>query len=130
MYDELFSKSFANAENLVEPMVKANKLAVSNLEKLVNFQLGAMQSYMDMGMEQLRAAAEVNSPQSLQAFWSKQVETANVLRQKMLDDTKALVDMGNGMKDEFTKLAEDNVQEFSKAAPKVSGQGSAAKKAA
>lgn len=131
MYDEIFNKSFANAEQLVQPMVKANKLAVTNFEKLVSFQMNAMQTYVDMGLEQLKAAAEVNSPQSFQSFWSKQVEMSNVLRQKVLDDTKALVDLSNGMKDEFTKLAEDNVQEISQAAPKAASKATeAAKKAA
>lgn len=122
MYDEIFNKSFANADQLVEPVVKANKLAVTNFEKLVSFQMNAMQTYVDMGLEQLKAAAEVNSPQTFQSFWSKQVEMSNVLRQKVLDDTKALVDLGNGMKDEFTKLAEDNVKEISQAAPKAASK--------
>jgi len=119
MYEEMFSKNFAQAETLLEPVMKTNKLAISNLEKLVSFQMSAMQAYVDLGLEQLRAATEINSPQTLQAFMSKQVETSNVVRQKMLDDTKALVDMGNGFKDELTKLAEANVKEFAKAAPKA-----------
>lgn len=130
MYDEMFSKTFVNTETMLEPVMKANKMAVTNVEKLVNFNMSAMQSYVDMSLEQLRAAAEINSPQTLQAFWSKQIETANVVRQKMLDDTKALVDLGNGMKDEFAKLAEDNVKELSKTAPKAPQQAASAKKAA
>lgn len=128
MYEEMFTKSFANVEGMMEPVVKTNKLAVAQLERLVSFQMSTMQTYVDLGLEQLRAIAEINSPQSLQAFWGKQVEVANSLRQKVLDDTKALVDLGNGMKDEFTKLAEDNAKEFTKAAPKA--PQAAAKKAA
>lgn len=131
MYEEMFSKPFANAETMLEPMMKANKLAVANVEKLVNFNMTAMQAYVDMGLEQMKSAAEVNSPQTLQAFWSKQIETANVVRQKMMDDAKALADLGNGMKDEFAKLTEDNVKEMAKAAPKAAQQPAAsAKKAA
>ncbi|MCB1715678.1 MAG: phasin family protein [Candidatus Competibacteraceae bacterium] len=119
MYEEMFTKNFAQAENFIEPIVKANKVALTNLEKLINFQMSAMQSYVDLGMEQLRAASEINGPQALQTYMSKQVETSNVLRQKLLDDTKALVDLGNGFKDEFAKLAEDNVKELVKAVPKA-----------
>ena len=130
MYEEMFSKPFANVETMMEPMIKSNKLAVAQLERLVSFQMSALQSYVDIGLEQIKSAAEINSPQTMQAFMSKQVEVGNVLRQKMLDDTKALVDLGNGMKDEFTKLAEDNVKEFNnKAAPKTTASA-AAKKAA
>lgn len=119
MYEEMFTKNFAQAENFIEPIVKANKVALTNLEKLVNFQMSALQSYVDLGMEQLRAASEINSPQALQTYMSKQVETSNVLRQKLLDDAKALVDLGNGFKDEFAKLAEDNVKELVKSVPKA-----------
>ena len=119
MYEDMMNKSFAQTENMIEPMVKANKLAVANFEKLVEFQMSAFQAYVDMGLEQLKAASQVNSPQSYQAYLSKQVETANVLRQKMLDDTKALVDLGSGFKDDFAKFAEDNVKEFAKVAPKA-----------
>lgn len=129
MYEEMFSKSFSNMEGMIEPMLKTNKLAVAQLERLVSFQMSTLQSYVDLGLEQMKSAAEINGPQSLQAFWSKQVEVGSALRQKLLDDTKTLVDLGNGMKDEFTKLAEDNVKEFTKAAPKAPGQ-STAKKAA
>ncbi len=129
MYQEMFNKPFANVEGMIEPMIKSNKLAVAQLERLVSFQMSTFQSYVDFGLEQIKSAAEINSPQSMQAFWSKQGEAGSVLRQKMLDDAKALVDLGNGMKDEFTKLAEDNVKEASKGAPKTTGS-SAAKKAA
>ena len=113
MNDEM-NKNFANVEKMLDPMVKANKLVVANMEKLVNFNMVTMQSYVDMSLEQMKAASEINNPQALQAFWSKQAETANALRQKMMDDAKALADMGNGMKEEFSKLAEENTKEFSK----------------
>ncbi len=113
MNDEM-NKNFANVEKMLDPMVKANKLVVANMEKLVNFNMATMQSYVDMSLEQMKAASEINNPQALQAFWSKQAETANALRQKMMDDAKALADMGNGMKEEFSKLAEENTKEFSK----------------
>lgn len=119
MYEEMFSKNFPQVENFIEPAIKANKLAVDNFEKLVNFQMDAFQSYVDLGIEQMKAAAEINGPQAFQTYFSKQIETGNVLRQKILDDTKALVDLGNGFKEDFAKLAEANAKEFAKAAPKT-----------
>ncbi len=118
MYDDMFKKNFSNMESMLEPMVKANKMVIANMEKLASFNMATMQSYVDMSLEQMKAASEVNSPQALQAFWTKQVETANAMRQKMMDDAKALADMGNGMRDEFAKLAEESVKQVNKNAPK------------
>lgn len=125
MYEDMFSKTFGQTENLVEPMLKANMMMVNNMEKLVNFQMATMQSYVDMGLQQMKAAAEINGPQAMQSYVSTQVETANTLRQKMLDDSKALAELGAEFKDEFTKLAEDNVKEVNKATPKASAKKAA-----
>ena len=126
MYDEMFNKTFANVNTLVEPAVKANKLALANFEKLVNFQMTSMQAYVDMGMNQLRAVSEIDSPKAAQAYMGKQMEATNALRQRMVDDTQALFELGNGFKDEMTKMAESNVSQFSQAAAAKAGTKKAA----
>lgn len=122
MSNEVFGKLFEQYEPVLAPVVKANKLAVANLEKLVNFQFEALRSYADLGLNQFKAAAEVSDVTSLQGFYASQVDAFNVLRKKVLDDAQALVDLSTGFKAEFDKLAKDSVVEF---APK-----SAARKAA
>lgn len=124
MSNELLNKVLEQSQSFVAPVVKANKLAVANLEKLVAFQLNALESYVALGLDRLKAAAEVSDVNSLQAFVNGQVEAASVLRQKLIDDTQALVDLGTGFKAEFDKLAEENVAELNQ---KV---GKAVKKAA
>lgn len=119
MYENFFNKNFAQTENFIEPVVKANKLAASNFEKLVNFQMNAFQAYVDMGLEQMNAAAEINSPQTFQAFLGKQVEASNTFRQKVMDDTKKLFEMGNDFKEAFTDLAEDSVEDITESAKSV-----------
>ena len=103
---------FANVSDVfVVPTVKTNKLAVDHLEKLIAFQMSALQSYVDIGVGQLKAAAEVSSPEDAQDFFKKQLEVSAKLRQKVLDDLKALTDLGNGFRDDYTKLAKENVNE-------------------
>jgi phasin family protein len=113
-------KFFAQSENWVKPMVNANKLAVGNFEKFVDFQMKAWQKYVDLGMNQLKAAVEVDSPKAFQSYMSKQVEVASAVRQQMLNDFKELTEMGTHFKDDFTKLTENNVQEIKEAVNKAS----------
>lgn len=107
-----FSNVFEQYQSFLNPVVKTNKLTVANLEKLVSFQAAALQSYVDLGLKQLKAAAEVNDPKSLQKFVSDQVEATNVVRQKWLDDVRTLADLSTGFADEFGRLARDNAAEL------------------
>jgi phasin family protein len=119
MYNELFPNLFDQPQSYVAPFVKANKLAVSNLEKLVAFQMSALQSYVDMGLGQCKLAAEITNLQECQEFFSRQLDVAGALRQKVMDDAKALADLSAGFKADFDKLAEENISELStQATPK------------
>lgn len=117
-------------QSFLNPVVKANKLAVANLEKLVSFQVNAMQSYVELGLDWLKAAAEVSDPKSLQAFFSGQAEAANVVRQKLLDDAKALADLNAEFTAEFDKLVRDNVAELGDKTAKAADQAVKATKEA
>lgn len=116
MHNDTYTQWFENAKSLPEPVVNANKLFVANLEKLVNFQMSVLQSYKDMWLNQLKAAAEISDVQGLQQFYGRQTEVASTLRQKMMDDAKALADLGTGFKADFDKLAKDSVEPTPKAA--------------
>ncbi len=108
MYD-MFSKCFENTNALPTQIIKTNKLLVNELEKLMTFQMEALQSYMDMSLNQLKAAADVRDPKSLQNFLSDQGEVANTLREKMMEDAKTLADLTTGFKDNLDYLAKDNM---------------------
>ncbi len=123
---ELFNEYFAKLGTYTAPAVKANKLFVANLEKLAEFQLVALRSYTDLGLAQLKAAAEVSDAESLQAYLRGQVETANVVRQKLLDDAKALADLSAGFKAEFDKLVGETGSEFAQKAKAVAPRKTAA----
>jgi phasin family protein len=112
MYNEMLAKMFN--PSLISPVVKFNKMAVANLEKIVHFQRTAMQSYVNIGFGQLKAAAEITNPQDLQAFLSSQVQTAVTLRLKMLDDLKSLADITTGFKTDLDKVAQENVSELTR----------------
>jgi phasin family protein len=80
------------------PWVKANKLFAENLEKMMKFQMNALKSYLDIGLNQMRAAAEITDMHSFQDFCKRQAQIAQTVQYKMLNDVKALSDMNAGFK--------------------------------
>src|SRR5512147_2647236 len=52
VYKNLFSPLQPNTIALPAPMIKANKLLVTELERLVNFQMGIMRYYVDIVLNQ------------------------------------------------------------------------------
>lgn len=112
MYGEFYASLSEPLQPLTASAVKTNRLAVAQLEKLVEFQLSALQAYLDLGMKQLKAAATISSLQELPGFFASQIEAAGAMQQKLLDDAQTLFDLGNGFRAEFDRLAEDNLNEM------------------
>lgn len=123
MDNEQLSDLFKQSQSFLAPIVKTNRLAVANFEKLVAFQINILQSYVDFSIDRLKAAAEVDSPERLQEFLTGQFEAVAVLGQKLLDDSKALAELSTELSDEFSQRAEKNINEVTdktgKAADKV-----------
>jgi phasin family protein len=108
-----FVNVFEQYQDFVAPVVKTNQQVVANVEKLVSFQIDALQAYVDFGVSRLKAAAEVSNPQDLQAFLKDQVEAANVLREKGQNDAKALAELIAEFQAEFNARAQENITEVS-----------------
>jgi phasin family protein len=111
MVVNLFNKALENPQVLPEPMVKTNKLLVENLEKMVVFQMNALKSYLDIGLNQMRAAAEITDLQSMQDFCKRQAEIARTVQQKLLSDAKALSDLATRFKTEMDGLARTTLED-------------------
>ena len=109
MTNDVLAKMSSQYQNLMGPALKANKLSAANLEALVNFQMSALQSYMDMAMARMKAAADISDPASLQTFLTSQAETISSLNQKFMDDSKALGDLMGRFKAEFDKLIKESL---------------------
>lgn len=109
MANEALTKISEQYQNFLNPVVKANKLSAANLEALVNFQMNALQSYIDLAMDRMKTAANISDPASMQTFLTSQAEAIASLHQKFLGDTKALADLIAGFKAEFDKLIQDTL---------------------
>lgn len=106
MLDDLFGQT----QSLMVPFVQLNQLAVARLDKLVEFQLDALQSYVDLGLERMKAAAALSSLEDLQDFFQGQMEAAKSLQQMLLNDFDKLMKLTVSTQAEFGKLAEDSAK--------------------
>ncbi len=109
MANEALTKISEQYQNFLNPVIKANKLSSASLEALVNFQMSALQSYIDLAMGRMKAAADISDPSSLQSFLTSQAEAIVGLHQKFMDDTKALADLTSRFKAEFDKLVQESL---------------------
>jgi phasin family protein len=105
----MLAKMSEQYQSFLNPVIKANKLSAANLEALVNFQMSSLQSYVDMAMTRMKAAAEISDPASLQSFLTSQAETISSLNHKFMEDTKALGDMMGRFKTEFDQLVKESL---------------------
>jgi phasin family protein len=106
MVVNLFSKALETPQVLPEPLVKANQLFVENMEKMLVFQMNALKSYLDIGLNQMRAAAEVTDVKSFQDFCKRQSEIAQTVQYKLMRDGKAMSDMTLRFKSEMDHLTQ------------------------
>jgi phasin family protein len=111
MVVNLFNKALETPQTLPEPLIKTNKLVVENLEKLMVFQMNALKSYLDIGLNQMRAAAEITDLQSMQDFCKRQAEIAQTVQQKLMNDAKAMSDLATRFKTEMDGLAKSTLED-------------------
>ena len=121
MSNELFANVFSQTPELPAAVVKANKLAAANIEKLTAWQIEVVKSYIDLGLGRLKAAIEVTDSKSLQAFYNDQLEVAKVVQEKLVNDSKALGELSADIKADLEKLVQESSVELS---PKATKTGS------
>ena len=130
MYQELFGKSTAQLEDLIAPARKFQGLVVDHFTKLADFQLNALRSYTDLGLEQLRAVKNVDDAKSFQDYVSSQSKVAKTVGDKVTQDVNTLAALSKDFTAEVQKLAQDNVATFGQAAKPVAPKAAPAKPAA
>ncbi|WP_435103818.1 phasin family protein [Arhodomonas sp. AD133] len=122
MYEEMTQKFFDQFQNAGEPMRRFAELSLTQAEKLAHFQLDASRAYVDLGIEQLRAATSVRDVRGLQDYVSRQQEVASTVGRRLTDDVETLAGMGKDFSEAAGKLAQENVDAVR---PRTSGKAAA-----
>jgi len=112
MVVNLFNKGLEKTSPaLPEPVLKANRLFIENLEKMLIFQMNSLKTYFDIGINQLRAAAEITDLESLQDFCKRQAEIAQTVQTKLLNDARVMANMAARFKNEMDHLTQATLEE-------------------
>jgi phasin family protein len=101
---ETFSALTKPTQGLLEPVQKLKHHAVSTVEKLATHQLESLKTYSDMGVNQLKAAAEVKDIDGLQNFMSKQTDVLRALGERMLSDITTIAQLNVDFLSQATKV--------------------------
>ena len=107
MQESILNAFTEQAKTMYAPMAKFNSLFVENMEKMTEFQLNAIKSYSEMGMEQMKKAADVQDADSMRSFTATQAESASALNKKIMEDAKALSDMAMDFKTQVETIMEE-----------------------
>ncbi|MCA6063292.1 phasin family protein [Thalassolituus marinus] len=107
MQESILNAFTEQAKTMYAPMAKFNSLFVENMEKMTEFQLNAIKSYSEMGLEQMKKAADIKDADSMRSFTATQAESASALNKKIMEDAKALSDMAMDFKTQVETIMEE-----------------------
>ena len=102
-----FNQFSGDTQKMFEPWTKLNQAFLKNAEMMTEFSLNTIKSYSEMGLENMRQVAEIDSPESAKNFNDKQAEMLNVISQQMLADAQRMSELGSSMHDEVIKVMGD-----------------------
>ncbi|MFV8835482.1 TIGR01841 family phasin [Aquisalimonas sp.] len=122
MYTEMFEKTNTQFEQMLNPVRKAQSTMLDHVARITDFQMEAVKHYSELGIDNLRALKDVNDPQSLQAYVTKQTEVAKSLGEKVTADMNEFVKINRGFAEQLQKLAQDGVTAASEQAKQQTKQ--------
>ena len=109
---------FVKPEVVFGSVVKANRVAVANLENLVGFYQGILPGYVELGLNRLKAAVQVADVESAQAFAKGQVEAVKILHKMLVNDGNVLAELVKGFTTDYTGAVRESAPEFAPATVK------------
>jgi|TARA_Y100000782_G_scaffold112989_1_gene144551 phasin family protein len=107
MQENILNAFAEQTKNLYSPMQKFSALFVGNMEKMTEFQLNAIKSYAEVGIDQMKKAAEVKDADSMRSFSSSQAEATTELNKKIMEDAKSLSEMATEFKGQVEAIMEE-----------------------
>lgn len=99
----------AEFEKFIAPFKELNNVAVQNVEKLVDLQLKALEENTKVGLEQLKNAAAINDLDGLKSYIDSQTEISKQVAERTVQDTRAVVELGNAYTNEVQRIVKENL---------------------
>lgn len=96
-----------NTQKIFAPWINLNKAIVKNAEQMAEFSLSTLRTYTEMGLDNMRQLAEIDSTEAARNFSSKQPDVLSHLSQQILADAQRLTELGSQMQDEVMNVLSD-----------------------
>ena len=109
MNDKVLASFKEQSEKLVAPMVEFNRLNVASFEKLANLELQSLRAVTDLGLAQLKFAAELRDADGMKVFAEQQSDFVRRLNEQLVEDGKAVVEIAKSYNADLQKLAQESV---------------------
>jgi len=126
MQENILNAFAEQTKNLYSPMQKFNSLFISNMEKMTEFQVNAIKSYAEIGIEQMKKAADIKDADTMREFSAAQAEASTELNKKITEDAKALSEMAVDFKTQVETIMEETRGTAAPAAAPKAKSGKAA----
>lgn len=110
------STEFNQIEEVLAPARSLNELAFANVERLVNLQIDSTRKYADICLQNMREAFEIKDLSAAQAYMVKQREVAQNVTENLVNDAKAVAEIGRQYTDKVQKVFAKGVADTSKKA--------------
>ncbi len=94
MITETLSSLTEPTKGMLEPVQRLNQAAVVTVEKLAEHQIDSLKAYSDLGVSQLKVAAEVRDVKGLQNLVSKQTDVLRRFGECLTSDFRAFLELG------------------------------------
>ena len=104
MITDTLSALIKPTKGMLEPIQKLNQEAVATVEKVAARQIDSLKAYSDLGVSQLRVAAEVKDREGIQKLLSKQTEVLRAVGECLMSDFRAIFEIGAGYASQAKKI--------------------------
>ena len=106
------------AAKYFEPVREINTLALENVEKLLDIQLKSINDTTRLGLEQLKAAADIKDVDGLKKYLTDQAEMVKSLGERFVKDGQSALELGVSYTDKVQQLVAETIKQDSPVAAK------------
>ncbi len=111
MFSEIY-RSFGDPHLTAEWAVKSQQLMAQQWQQWITLQTQLAQSYAALGIQQAETALAIRDIASLYAYITQYTVLAEPIRQKWMNDAKAIANLSVGFKEQWDKLIQDQLVVF------------------
>ena len=106
-------------KTVMGPMRAYATLAMDHLEKMAEVQYDAAKAYTDFGMQQMRSALDIKSPEDVQAYLQEQQKAAETMGNRLKGDAEKVVALNQEFAEKAQKTVEENAKTVTENASKA-----------